>query len=232
MFAFDKDAFHAFALEHGVVQFFQDPIILRSGRKTNFKIDWEPVTTDAASLDNLITHIFHFLHDCKIPPDQFMGVPEGMSIAGAIIDYEWAYNKEKYGPGSHSLANIRVNPRKDQSPYVGTPQKNIMLVEDVITTGGKVLESIDLVKGHDTKCKIGVLTLTFRNQYTTQDKRTAKRESPHERIRSRGVLTYSMSDAVTLLQQAVKKNYPGDRIVEAIQREYQKHGIKQFTLEE
>ena len=69
--------FVEFILERNVVGFFEKAIELRSGRMSNWYVNWRDVSADVFSLENLSEFVLSFTDCLELEPDCFYGVPEG-----------------------------------------------------------------------------------------------------------------------------------------------------------
>jgi orotate phosphoribosyltransferase len=85
---FNQSDFNKFIIDNNIIGFFEDAITLKSGRKSNYYINWRNVANDAYSLDKLSDFVLDFASDLGIETDCFFGVPEGATKLGLITQYK------------------------------------------------------------------------------------------------------------------------------------------------
>ncbi len=86
---FNKRQFHKFIIEHNIVGFFKQPIKLKSGRLSNWYVNWRNVSEDVYLIDELSDYVLAFAYDLGLYPDCFYGVPEGATKLGIITQYKF-----------------------------------------------------------------------------------------------------------------------------------------------
>lgn len=163
---FNQQEFNNFILANGIIKTFNEPITLKSGKKSNLYVNWRTVAEDAYLMDQLTDFVLAFAQDNNIAPDTFYGVPEGATKLGILTQFKYAL-KNNPSKGSHTLAMGRAKPKEHGDPrdryFVGSPQGSICILEDVTTTGGSLIECIKSLQamGHTITAAIG---LTNRNE--------------------------------------------------------------------
>lgn len=224
---FDGNKFISFILDNRVVGFFDRPIILKSGRKSNWYVNWRTVTSDVFLTDRLSDFLISFASDLNLNHDGFFGVPEGATKLAVISTYKWASKLSGYKAGSHVLAMGRGKPKEHGAAkdkyFVGEPRGNVILVEDVTTTGGSLINTIDRIKeaGASIAAAIGL---------TNRMERDNNKKSVAEVVAQKGVKYYAMSEATDILPEAVKRFKPNTEIVKAIEKEFEEFGVKHLNL--
>lgn len=225
--SFNQEEFNEFVLENNVVGFFKEPIKLKSGRMSNWYVNWRTPTSDAYLLDRLSDYVLSFAKQLHLNPDCFYGVPEGATKLGVLTQYKWAKQSSNYGKGSHVLAMGRGKPKEHGAPkdkyFVGQPQGKTIVIEDVTTTGGSLLSTIDALKeaGVDVIAAVG---LTNRMEVRDDGK------SVKQAVEEKGVKYYELSSALDLLPAVYKKLNPGDEIAKSIEQEFEKYGVEKLKL--
>lgn len=225
---FDQKGFLSFILDHRVVGFFDKPITLKSGRKSNWYANWRTVSSDVFLTDRLSDFLIGFAADLEIAHDGFFGVPEGASKLAVIATYKWAKKQPGFKAGSHRLSMGRGKPKEHGEPkdkyFVGEPKGRVIVVEDVTTTGGSLLEAIEHLQqsGVAVTAAIGLT-----NRMELDD----KRQSVSDAVAKKGVTYYAMSEATKILPEAIKQLNPPAEIVKAIKEEFEKYGVKPLLLE-
>jgi orotate phosphoribosyltransferase len=224
---FDQEAFNDFILDNGVIGFFENPITLKSGRLSNWYVNWRNVAEDVYLIDELSDHVIAFVRDAGLAPDCFFGVPEGATKLGLITQYKWAKSSPLYGKNSHVLPMGRGKPKdhgaaKDRY-FLASPKGNVIVTEDVTTTGGSLLKTIDNLSEIDAKI-IAALGLTNRMEVRDDNR------SVEQAVKDKGYQYFAMSNGLQLLPEAYKRLKPGDHIGEAIEKEFHKYGVEPLRL--
>lgn len=228
MAGFDQQAFNTFIEQNGVYGFFSEPITLKSGRTSHFYANWRTVVEDAYLTDQLAQFVIAFAKSKGLQPDTFYGVPEGATKLGVITQLNWAKQSPGYGKGSHVLAMGRAKPKDHGAPkdryFVGTPKGKVIVIEDVTTTGGSLITTLESLK--DAGITVAaVLSLTNRMEKRDDG------QSVEEAITERGVQFHSMSNSLAMLPLMYKKLKPGPAVGKAIEAEFAQYGVKPLRLQ-
>lgn len=234
---FDQDEFDAFVLDHGVVGFFEEPITLASGRTSHFYCNWRKVSNDAYLIHELIHFVLQFVEDridseLMVVPDCFYGVPEGATKLGVLAQYVWANMSPDFAEGSHVLSMGRAKPKEHGAIadryFVGMPRGNTVILEDVTTTGGSLLKTVD----HLIEAGVPVIaTIGLTNRMELRDDRTSVADVIATRISQEVPVPYfHMSDALSLLPKAAARAHPSDRVIEAVTEEFRAHGVRPIAF--
>ncbi|MBD3338125.1 MAG: hypothetical protein GF353_03380 [Candidatus Lokiarchaeota archaeon] len=217
-----QEEFNDFILKNGVIGFFKKPLRLKSGRLSNWYVNWRNIAEDVYLIDELVDFILKFVEKKKLKPDCFYGVPEGATKMGILTQYKWAKN-QKIRKGKYILSMGRAKPKDHGDPkdkyFLGVPEGRIIILEDVTTTGGSILSSIDKILEINAEI-VAAIGLTNRNELRSDQK------SVKDAIAEKGVKYYAMSNALELLP---KLNPPEDIAVE-IREYFTKYGIKRINL--
>ena len=218
-----KEVFNNFIIDNEVIGFFAEPITLKSGRKSNWYVNWRTVVEDVFLTDKLANFIITFVKNEGIKVDTFYGVPEGATKIGIITQYKFAKQSENFSKGNFVLAMGRAKPKEHGVPkdkyFVGIPNGKVVIIEDVTTTGGSLIETINNLK----EAQIGisaVISLTNRMEKRDDGK------SVKEFIEEMGVKFYNMSSALELLPIIYEKTQPGIEIAKSIEQEFQEYGVE------
>jgi len=214
-----------------VIGFFEEPIMLKSGRKSHFYANWRTVAEDAFLLEKLAKFVLDFAKKNKIEVDTFYGVPEGATKVGIIAQMMLARKSPNYGKGSHVLAMGRGKEKEHGEPkdkyFLGLPKGKTVVIEDVTTTGGSLIKAIDALRAAGVQVE-AVVSLTNRNEKRDDGK------SVKEAIEEKGVKFFEMSSALKLLPLAFKemKENEGkkEEIKKAIEEEFKYYGMKKLKL--
>ena len=224
---FDQKQFNLFIEENGVYGFFKEAITLKSGRKSHFYANWRTVVEDAYLTDKLADFVIDFVKSKGTKVDTFYGVPEGATKLGVLTQYKYAKTSQGFSKGSHVLAMGRAQPKDHGAPkdkfFVGVPKGNVVVIEDVTTTGGSLITTLDGLKEAGINV-VGVLSLT--NRMEKRDDGLSVKEA----IEKKGVTFYSMSSALEMLPIMYKKLSPGEEIGKQIEEEFKQFGTEEIKL--
>jgi orotate phosphoribosyltransferase len=121
----------------------------------------------------------------------------------------------------------RAKPKEHGDPkdkyFLGIPSGKVIILEDVTTTGGSLLQTINSLKDIGVKI-IAAIGLTNRNELRDDGK------SVEEIILDKNVKYYSMSDAIELLPKIYNKLKPGEIVAKNIETYFKKYGIGEIKL--
>lgn len=227
MSSFDQSSFNNFVLENNVIGFFDKALLLKSGRESNWYVNWRTVAEDTFLLDQACDFVLEFTKTLELKVDTFYGVPEGATKLGILCQYKHAKASPEFQAGSHVLSMGRTKVKEHGDPkdkyFLGFPRKQVVILEDVTTTGGSLLKTIDdLQKANvNIACAIG---LTNRLEVRDDGK------SVKDAIMEKGVKYFNMSSAKDLLPLAYQKLKPGEQIAKAIEQEFANYGEEQIKL--
>ena len=219
----EQNNFNNFIIKNRVIGFFDEPITLKSGRKSYWYVNWRTVAEDVFLLNMVSDYLLLFVKHLNLIPDCFYGVPEGATKLGIITQYKWAFKDKKIKPGMYTLSMGRGKPKdhgeiKDKF-FLGLPKGNVILVEDTTTTGGSMLQTIDNLKKFNVKI-IAAIGLTNRNEIRDDGFTVG------EALNNNGVQYYSMSNAIELLP---KLDF-NPTIATHIENYFKKYGQKEIKL--
>jgi len=224
---FSQEEFNRFIEENNVYGFFEDAITLKSGRKSHFYANWRNVVEDVWLTDRLAEFVISFTESIGLRVDTFYGVPEGATKLGLITQFKWAQQSANYAKGSHVLAMGRAKPKDHGEPkdkyFVGMPRGNVVVIEDVTTTGGSLLRTL---KGlaESGVCVVCVMSLT--NRMEKRDDGLSVKEA----VENKGFPFYSMSSSLELLPIMYKILQPGEHIAHSIEQEFGECGVQELKL--
>ncbi len=225
--SFNQDEFNTFIAENNVYGFFSEAITLKSGRKSHFYANWRNVVEDVFLTKKLINYVIEYVTDINIPVDTFYGVPEGATKLGILTQFFWAQRQDNFSKGSHILAMGRAKPKDHGAPkdryFVGMPEGKVIVLEDVTTTGGSSLNTVEGLKDAGVEVS-AVISLTNRME---------KRDdglSVQEAFEKLGIQFYNMSSALDLLPVVYNALHAGDEIGNAIEAEFEQYGVSPIKL--
>ncbi len=224
---FDSIKFSQFILDNDVYGFFEKPITLKSGRKSHYYANWRKVVSDVWATEKLAEFIFDYALSQWIDPDTYYGVPDGATPVAMEVQRTLAKLSGSYGPGSHTLAMGRAVPKTHGVPrdryFVSEPQGKIAIIEDVTTTGGSMLESLDFLieSGKDVQWVIGLT-----NRMELRDDGLSVKEV----VEMKGVEYHALSNSIDMLPKVYEKLQPGEHIARAIEQEFEQNGVEPLKL--
>ena len=211
MKSFDQKAFNSFIIENHVIGFFEKPITLKSGKQSHWYVNWRTVSNDAFLLDKLSEFVIAFTKDLSLKPDCFYGVPEGATKLGVVTQLNWGKQASSFSKGSHVLSMGRAKPKEHGSPtdrnFVGAPRGNTIILEDVTTTGGSLLNTVDALNEIEIPI-IAALGLSNRGSSEVR-----------ELLAEKNVNYYQLSNAHELLPEIIRLENPAKEIKESIENE-------------
>ena len=226
---FNQKLYDQFVLDNKVVGFFDEAVTLKSGRESHWYVNWRTVIEDVCRMDILTDYIIDFTKDLGLEPDCFYGVPEGATKTGIITTYKWVKELSSYGPGSNALPMGRSKPkdghgRPEDLNYVGAPRGKIIVIEDVTTTGGSLINKIKEVNDLGDAEIIAAFGLTNRCELTDKGLSVA------EAVEEEGVVYHSLTDAFKILPKSYILQQPGEEIARHIEAEFVDYGVKPLKL--
>ena len=230
---FEQEKFNQFVLNNGVIGFFEEAIKIKSGRMTNWYVNWRNVAEDTFLIDQLSDYVLAFCEELKqsgklsVEPQCFYGVPEGASKLGILCQYKFAKASANFAAGSHVLAMGRGKPKEHGVPkdkfFVGAPKGQTILLEDVTTTGGSLITTIEQLK--DAEIPI-CAAIGLTNRMELRDDRSSVKEA----VEALGVPYFYMSSAIELLPKAYAELNPGEAVAKSIEKEFEEHGMLALKL--
>jgi orotate phosphoribosyltransferase len=215
----------------------REPVVLKSGRKSNWYVNWRTVSNDVFLVEHLAEAVVAFIRglvDSKkiAAPDCIYGVPEGATKIGILSQYFWAKQSARYAIGSHRLAMGRGSVKQHGAPedryFVGMPTGKIVLLEDVTTTGGSLLSTFDqLVEaGLEVIAAVGLT-----NRMELRDDRLSVEEAIATKTSSGVSIPYfSMSNALDLLPEICRIQPPAQSVKDSIIDEFREFGVRAIVL--
>jgi orotate phosphoribosyltransferase len=224
---FNQDNFNKFIEESGVYGFFKEAITLKSGRKSHFYANWRNVVGDVFLTEQLANFVIDFAKENNLEADTFYGVPEGATKLGVITQFLYSKQKDEYAKGSAVLSMGRAKPKdhgaaKDKF-FVGMPKGKTIVLEDVTTTGGSLITTLQGLKEAGVEVS-GVISLT--NRMELRDDGMSVKEA----IEGMGLNFYNLSSAIDLLPIMYGVLSPGVDVGEKIEKEFEEFGVEKIKL--
>lgn len=226
------DSFDKFVIDNEIIGFFDEAITLKSGRKSNFYVNWRKATNDAYLLDQLTDHIVSFLAKQDVGFDSLIGVPEGASKTAVLTALKWAKAQPQFGKGSHVIPMGRAKPKShglaEDRYFIGSPKGRVLVLEDTITTGLSLFTFIDelLASGVDV---VGAVCLTDRME--KRDDQLSVEAFIKKRYEDK-VEYLRMSGAHNLLPILFSQQAVPTETKKAILEEFARYGAAPLNIEE
>jgi len=224
---FNQEEFNKFIEESGVYGFFKEAITLKSGRQSHFYANWRNVVEDVFLTEQLANYVIAFAKTNGLEVETFYGVPEGATKLGVISQFLYSKQKENYAKGSAVLSMGRAVPKDHGAPkdkfFVGMPKGKTIVIEDVTTTGGSLITTLQGLKEAGVEIS-GVISLTNRMEKRDDGK------SVKEAIEEMGMNFYNMSTAIDLLPIMYEKLSPGEEVGKEIEKEFEEFGVEKIKL--
>ncbi|HLD33987.1 MAG TPA: hypothetical protein VJB66_04630 [Candidatus Nanoarchaeia archaeon] len=226
---FDQSSFNQFVLDNKVIGFFEKPITLKSGRTSHFYVNWRVPTSDAYLLDITAAHVAAAAQ--QLGADCIYGVPEGATKLGVIASLRLARMSHLFGAGSHVIPMGRAKPKEHGHPkdryFVGEPAGKTVVLEDVTTTGGSLIETIDKLIGANIDV-IAAVTLT--NRMEKRDDGLSVEQAILDRYKGK-VKYVALSRADELLPMLILRDKPAEHIVAELKKEFEQYGVQPLALQ-
>jgi orotate phosphoribosyltransferase len=227
---FNQSEFNDLVISNNIIKFSEQPITLKSGRVSHVYVNWRTAANDAFLLDQTTNYILGFLQAHNLKAESIYGVPEGATKTAVITSLKLAKSSPDFAIGSHSIPFGRAKPKEHGDPkdrfFVGAPRGRTIVLEDVTTTGGSLIETIDKLKEIGVEV-IAAITLTNRMEKRDDSKSVA--EAIRDRYKGK-IAYFAMSTTIELLPLASKKQMPSEQTLKAVEREFQLYGVKPILL--
>src|SRR3989344_3337806 len=215
---FNQQEFNQFVLQNNVIGIQRESITLKSGRQSYFYVNWRTPMSDAFLLDHIASFVAVVAQ--KVGADTIYGVPEGATKLGIVASLRLAQASSRFGVGSHVIPMGRAKPKEHGDTrdkyFVGMPVGKTIVLEDVTTTGGSLIDTVDtLLESHINV--IAVITLT--NRMEKRSDGLSVEQTINDRYKGR-IKYIALSNAIELLPIVIQRDKPDSKIVEALQTEF------------
>jgi len=233
MIDYERLLFDKFLIDNDVVEFREKKIKLSSGRYSHFYINVKNLMNDVATLDNLMLRVNVWYKNLE--PDYFLGVAEGMTKLGLIMNYSKAKadlpRYKDYFPKGHPKKyplpmargrTKRYGNKKDRY-FLGNLKGKVVVLEDVLTTGDSAIKLVKNLRKNNAEV-LAVIGIVDRLELRKDGLSVA------EKFSKLGIDYYSMTDVKTLLPLAYEKLNPSKDLVKKINKYYTKYGSEEIRI--
>ena len=178
-------------------------------------------------MDQLTDFVISFAEYKNLNPDCFYGVAEGASKLGALTQFKWAKQQSDYAKGSHVLAmgrgKVKEHGAAKDKYFLGMPRGQVVVMEDVTTTGMSLLACLDQLKAADVKV-IAAIGLTNRMEKRDDG------SSVQEAVEAMGIPYHYMSNALELLPKVIQAHTIPEKTIEEIKKEFKEFGVQALNV--
>ncbi len=218
-----QENFNEFIKNQSVIGIFDEPIKLASGRLSYWYVNWRKIASDAYLLDKLTDFVISFINYLGLNPKCFYGVPEGATKLGVITQFKWAKIQKNFNQGNYPISMGRGRQKEHGDPrdrlFIGLPEEDVIILEDVITTGGSLLETIQKLDDLNINI-ISIIGLTNRNELRDDG------VNIKDIISQYNIPFYAMSNAIELLPHLEMKNGIKNNII----KYFKKYGTQEINF--
>jgi len=218
-------SFNEFVVKNRVIGIFDKPITLKSGRQSYWYVNWRTVAENVRLIDQLSDYVLWFVDGLKSSgelkeyPNCFYGVPEGATKIGLLSQIKYALRFTNRDQEDMQILSMgRGKSKEHGSPsdrfFLGQPRGRVIVIEDVTTTGGSLIQEIERLRLLDNVQIVAAIGLTNRMESNVEQRINEKFSIPY----------YAMSNALDLLP-IVCKNVSNE-ILASIEEEFEKLEIK------
>ena len=230
---YERVLFDNLLVNNGVVEFREKKVKLSSGKYSNFYINVRKILDNVATLDELRLNINVWYKHLK--PDYFLGVAEGMTRLGIIMNYQKARENlpkyKDYFPKGHpekyplpmARGRIKKHGNKKDMYFLGDIKGNVVVLEDVLTTGDSTIKLVKNLRKNDADV-LAVIGVVDRLELRKDGLSVAEKFSKLD------VDYYSMTDVKTLLPLACERLKPSEDLIKKINRHYKKYGSEEVKI--
>ncbi|MFH1762378.1 MAG: phosphoribosyltransferase family protein [bacterium] len=227
MLKFNKDSFNNFLLKHKIVGIKADGITLKSGRTSYWYANCRTLTDYTGPAGTLVRYLLDFTEELNLNFDYYYGIPEGITKLAVLANYIRSLNNNNPG---HPLVIGRSKPKQHGDPrdkfFIGPVQsgQSIIVIEDVTTTGGSLLQSLESLEQAGLKIQ-AVITLFDRMQ-KRDDGKTVK-----DAVNKKGYDFFALADAFNFLPFFIKKTKPPQELIDKINQELKQSTVRPIKLD-
>lgn len=205
---------------------------LASGRESYWYVNWRAPLSNVRQVDTIVGLVLDRVEALGLDVDLFVPVPSGTNQLATILNYTLGMDR-----ADQRLCMIRETPKEHGAPqdrfYVGAPDGNVLVVEDVTTTGESTAKkALDRLVQTPGVHVVGTMALTHRREYRPSDRLTVARflEAAY------GVTHYWLTEGPQLLERAWARQKhafgtQADRVRERLIEENERWGEIGIELE-
>jgi orotate phosphoribosyltransferase len=215
----DRDL-NNFIVEQNIIKILPSPVRLKSGKESHIYVNWRGATNDAYTLDMITDKVVGFIGSNKLTVDSIYGVPEGATKTAVLAAFKHAKKSARFGLNSHIIPMGRGKKKEhglpEDSLFIGMPTGVTLVLEDTVTTGGSMFQTIDELLRQKIDVKYA-LCLTDREDLVEGNKTVA--EAIAARYEGR-VQYFALTRASDLIPLALKKIPHDEKLLQNIRKEF------------
>jgi len=223
--AFDKQEFDNFILDNKVVGIKVDPIKLKSGRTTHWYVNCRILSDTYSLLNKTSEFVVEKIKELGLEYDYIYGTPDGATKLGMMVNII-------LGKDNPELKMVvgRKQPKEYGDPkdryFVGPVQEGdkVVVVEDVTTTGGSVIEHLRFLKQAGVNI-VAIVSLV--NRLEKRDEGIGVAEFIKNEF---GIDYYWLSDGPRILPLAVKRGDFDQDTISKVQENVNQYSINSVDL--
>jgi orotate phosphoribosyltransferase len=226
MRGFNQVEYNNFLIENNVIGFFEEPITLKSGRVSPWYANCRDLLSRVGLIDQLTDFVLVFSAEKGISADYFYGVPEGATKLAVVLNYKKGKRDNNV---NQALVLGRGKPKEHGDPrdkyFIGPAEEGdkVIVIEDVTTTGGSLIETIK----HLQESMIEVVAaIGLVNRMEKRD----DGKSVEQVINELNVSYLAMGNSTELLSMARDRLKPSDSVLEEVEKYFEQYGIEPLKL--
>lgn len=187
---------------------------------SHFYVNWREGTSDVVGLDFISDEIIKFVKSIKLVVcdiDTIYGVPEGATKLAVISQFKYVLSEKsilKNFTVAMGRGKIKEHGYIDDRYFVGVPKGNVLLIEDVTTTGSSLVAAARLIRKLDSVKKIIALSLTDRGNFNVNNHKDVIDDF------------YTLTRIENIMQEIINRQKPSEDIIDLINKEFKELGFK------
>ncbi len=218
---FDRPGYEDFIIYQRCIGFFESPLILKSGRESDWYANMRGLTNTVSLTDTTVGYVEDFLREEGIEYDYVIGVPDGATKLGLFLSYKLG------GKLVMGRKGIKFHGASRDRLFVGPAEEGdrVCVLEDVTTTGGSLIEFIEQLKSSGLYVASAIALVNRLERVADEDPRGVE-----DVLQEKGTPYHALTDATTVLPRAYEKLRPGKEIARKIEDYFDKYGTVEMNL--
>jgi orotate phosphoribosyltransferase len=222
---FDQKAFNEFIVENDVIGFFPEGRKLKSGRFSYWYANCRNLASTVGLIDRTAGYVADFIAARGLACDYVYGVPAGVTALATIVNYR----RGMAGNSGHPMVMGREKPKEHGDPkdryFIGPVNRGdrVVVLEDVTTTGGSMLGSLDALK--ETGVVVTAVVALVNRMEVRDDGKTVA-----GCVQEKGSVYHAMTDANQVIPLAVARKRPDAAFLSKFQEKYNEVAIEKIDV--